>query len=219
MIGPPTQDGYAAAHAFFDALAAHRRGRSLPALTVNWGAVSKVGYVARHPELWDVSARVGVEAITPDEAFAALETALRGGATRVAIGRIDWTPWAAAGRPDREGGAAAPREGSGDEHAAARGSSGVDLSGLPPGERAAVAEAHVVRRAATVLDTGPDRVDPAAVLTDLGLDSLMVVELQTMLQRDFGVEIPLVDVLDDSSVRDLARRVVPQSADAEALAP
>jgi hypothetical protein len=61
IVGNQLQANYAAANSFLDVLAAHRRRLGLPCLTVNWGALSGVGYVSRHAEVQELLGRVGFE--------------------------------------------------------------------------------------------------------------------------------------------------------------
>ncbi|CAM5714274.1 type I polyketide synthase [Streptomyces canus] len=53
------------------------------------------------------------------------------------------------------------------------------------------------------------RVTPATALADLGLDSLMAVRVRTAVEREFGIELPLRDLLGATTVQELADRVRP----------
>ena len=48
-----------AANAFLDAFAHHRRSLGLPVLTIDWGRLDEVGYVARHAEAKHVTVQMG----------------------------------------------------------------------------------------------------------------------------------------------------------------
>ncbi|SJM96117.1 type I polyketide synthase [Crenothrix polyspora] len=51
VIGTPGQVNYAAANAFLDGLAHYRRAQALPALSINWGGWSQVGMAARMEDI------------------------------------------------------------------------------------------------------------------------------------------------------------------------
>ncbi|MDX2846872.1 acyl carrier protein, partial [Streptomyces ipomoeae] len=53
----------------------------------------------------------------------------------------------------------------------------------------------------------PTRVTPATALAELGLDSLMAVRIRTAVERDFGIELPLRDLLGAATVEEAAARV------------
>ncbi|MER7620907.1 beta-ketoacyl synthase N-terminal-like domain-containing protein [Streptomyces sp. NPDC126503] len=57
---------------------------------------------------------------------------------------------------------------------------------------------------ARVLGTTVDRVDPRRPLRDLGLDSLMAIQLKNTLRQDLGVEIPASRLLGDESAASIA---------------
>ncbi|MFF9485507.1 type I polyketide synthase [Streptomyces sp. NPDC014676] len=58
--------------------------------------------------------------------------------------------------------------------------------------------------AATVLGTTVDRVDPRRSLRDLGLDSLMAIQLRRILHQEFGIEVPASRLLGGESAAAIA---------------
>ncbi|MCD9880830.1 type I polyketide synthase [Streptomyces guryensis] len=67
--------------------------------------------------------------------------------------------------------------------------------------------ARLCRHIAAVTGHAPGRVTPATALADLGLDSLMAVRIRTALEREFGVELQLRDLLGTPTVEQLAARI------------
>jgi len=90
LTGAPGQGNYCAANAFLDALAHYRRAQGLPALTVNWGAIAEVGYVARNADIGRHLERQGLGALRPWEAETVLESLLRGGGGQRGVMRLDF---------------------------------------------------------------------------------------------------------------------------------
>ena len=77
------------------------------------------------------------------------------------------------------------------------------------GSLALTGKGHATDRAVLLGLSGerPDRIDPDRALTEMGLDSLMAVELQTVISNDFGVEVALVELLEGATLRRLADAV------------
>ncbi|MES5819905.1 beta-ketoacyl synthase N-terminal-like domain-containing protein [Streptomyces sp. RG80] len=67
--------------------------------------------------------------------------------------------------------------------------------------------ARLSHHIAAVSGHPPARVVPAAALADLGLDSLMAVRVRTAMEREFGIELPLRDLLGAATVAEVATRV------------
>ena len=51
LVGTAGQANYVAANCFLDALAHYRRAFGMPALSVNWGALDEVGFLARNKKV------------------------------------------------------------------------------------------------------------------------------------------------------------------------
>src|SRR3954469_22281917 len=211
MIGNPGQGNYVAANAFLDALAYHRRLQGLPALTVNWGAVSGAGYVAQNPEIGEKLEHVGVMSLPAQQLLRILHALLRHNAVQIGVGHIDWPRLAkvhlirespryahlteATPGDDGEGGAA----------------SLVDaLLAVDPAERHQFLSTQIRDQLARVLGMSPAKLDVEQSLLNLGLDSLMAVEIGNQIQAMVGVEVPTMKFMEGLSIAGLAAYVIEQ---------
>ena len=188
-LGSPGQANYAAANAFLDALAEHRRELGLSALSIAWGPWAGAGMAATSGR----SALLGaLPEIAPRDAIAALEEVLLDttGRSQVAIVRADWSalvrrlPSGQVPPLLRElvgGTVAAPVQ----DGFLAR------LEATAPARRKGVLANHVRKLAARVLGRGSEQsLDPRQPLQELGFDSLMAVELRNALSASLGRDLP-----------------------------
>ncbi|MET8146580.1 type I polyketide synthase, partial [Sphaerisporangium sp. NPDC005288] len=208
LVDNPGQGNYAAANAFLNALAEHRRAAGLPARTLAWGLWGgEAGMQSRLRD--DDLARIrrwGMLPLPVDAGLALFDAARRADAAVLAPIRLD--PAAVRARADGVPAllqdlapavrrtAAAPSGGNELE----------PLAALGPEERRERLVELVRRRVAQVLgyaDLQP--VEPESDLVGLGLDSLGAMELRNALNSDTGVRLPATAAFDYPTVSALAR--------------
>ncbi len=90
-VGTPGQGNYVAANAFLDAFAHHRRSLGLPALTIDWGRLDEVGYVARHAEVGEILTRRGFVGFSPKQAMVGLDRMMQSRQAQLGFLRLDWS--------------------------------------------------------------------------------------------------------------------------------
>ena len=211
VLGAAGQGMYPAANAELDALADVRRRLGLPALSVAWGPWAGAGMAANLPargqDVWQARGLGKIEAAT---GFAQLERLLADGASYGAVIPIDWTHFlarlpAGADRDFFSTVAPVPAPVSKAGRSSQDGSILERLRALPSGQRRQGLLAHLTQRALHVLGLEPATpIDLRVPLKEIGLDSLMAVELRNSLARLAGQTLPATLLFDYPSLDALA---------------
>jgi phthiocerol/phenolphthiocerol synthesis type-I polyketide synthase C len=209
LLGSPGMVHYAAANAFLDALAWHRRAEGRPALSINWGPWAEVG-LAAGPEQQRQLTQLGVEAMPAADGVRTLAHLLRVSAAQVCVLYVDWARWRTGLRPGLNRPMIAdllrapvdkPAAGDADGREASLNDA---LRGAGREERQRLLESYLRDHLAGKLALTPSRLDIQLPLNQLGIDSLIAVELRTQIARDVGIVVPVVQLLDGPSVAGLA---------------
>jgi len=194
VLGAAGQAGYAAANAFLDALAHHRRRAGLPALSIDWGPWAEVGMASRLSGRDQERLRErGFDTIGAAEGARTWLELAGTGLTQSLVLAINKSRLAQSfgseGPPplledllQADGSPETVRSIPSAEAGLLR-----RLQEVPAAKRPSVLLAEVSRLAAKVmgLEAGPT-IDPARPLRELGLDSLMAVELRNTLAAQLG---------------------------------
>jgi thioester reductase-like protein len=219
--GSHGQTHYAAANAALDALAHERRRVGLPALSVNWGPWDHAGMAA--PAAREQLRRIGLSPLDPAAALSALGPLLMSDAPQVIAAQVDWPVFRAVLSVRR----ARPLL---DVVAPAAPASPTPASRSDVLARLRATDA-TLRAAglATYLQTELERVlgrdaahpiDPEEGFFDLGMDSLMAVELRRRLETDLELSLPTTIAFDRATLQalhgELLARLFPDAAPREA---
>jgi NADPH:quinone reductase-like Zn-dependent oxidoreductase/SAM-dependent methyltransferase/acyl carrier protein len=192
IFGNPAQGNYGAANTFLDALAHHRRALGLPALTMNWGVLGGEGYVARNERVAEFLARQGTTELSPGEVMSLMESSLNAGSTQVMAIRVDWVKWRQFFRGMQENPLLERIFASVEGQESGGGTSDwrQKIESAAPEELEGIIGLAVRDAVGSVLRVKPETLRDDQPLTDLGLDSLMGVEIENSIEAAIGVALP-----------------------------
>ncbi|MEU8873696.1 type I polyketide synthase [Streptomyces javensis] len=209
VMGSAGQANYAAANAFLDALAAHRRAAGLPATSIAWSLWAEASGMTGALTARDIDriARSGLPALSTAEALAMFDAAVARDEPAVAGMRLDLpalraaasTPhilWALTGTTGRR-------------HAdTGEGALGDRLARMSPGDRSAELTRLVRTQAAAVLGHPDDgSLETDRPFKSLGFDSLTAVELRNRIGTQLGLRLAATIVFEHSSPTALAEHL------------
>jgi acyl transferase domain-containing protein len=198
-LGSPGQANYATANAYLDALAHYRNALGLPALTINWGPWAEIGMAAR---MGEQAARRreshGIGDIPPAEGLRMLERLLADSQAVQAIAvPLDWRKLPGAASRTFFEAFAQPGKPAADSNVLR------ELKESPPAKRRLLLTAYVSARVAETVGSQPNAIGADEKFIDLGIDSLLAIELRNRLHADLGVPLAQTLIFDRPTVRSL----------------
>jgi phthiocerol/phenolphthiocerol synthesis type-I polyketide synthase C len=215
-IGNPGQGSYVAANGFLEGLARQRRAAGRPALAVVWGGIEDVGLLARNRFVKEtLASRAGVKPMVARDALNLMGEALVDPHTDpeeavVVISEMNWSTARAhlplLQSPTFSGLVRA------DEAAAAENRGKVDIRALvatlPLEEARKEIIGVIVEEIAHILRLPQENLNRGKPLAEMGLDSLMAVELAATLEERLTFEAPLSTPASGFTVTGLADHIL-----------
>jgi polyketide synthase 12/myxalamid-type polyketide synthase MxaB len=226
LLESPGQGNHVAASVFLDVLARHRQRIGLPALSIDWGTWSEIGGAAER-NVTDQAATRGIGLIAPEEGLEALEMAFQSASAQLGIVPVEWSTFLGRFAPGKMPGfysdLASPDR--------------VDTAQSDPlHEQTAFLtrwkEAQPSRRRdlllgfihdliveALGLDPGTP-IDQRQPLGEIGLDSLMAVNVRNLLSEGLGLprKLPATLLFDYPTIGALADYIAHEQSDPGDLA-
>ncbi len=216
LLGSAGQANHAAANQFLDAFAAYRQRLGLPALSINWGVWSEVGAAATR---LDQISLVGEQSISPTTGIQIFAELLHESAAQIAVLPVDnWTLFQQNLPPDRQ----LPLLRELTRLSAERPTStakpetkqeSTNLQDLPTRLAAADATARQMMLEGYLRDclrrvlnlNSKIELSPDQSWTELGMDSLLGIELSNRIKRETGVKVAISQLLDQPTIQRVAQ--------------
>ncbi|WP_298290578.1 type I polyketide synthase [Thiomonas sp.] len=217
LLGNPGQGNYVAANAALEAFARARQAQGLPTLAVAWGPIDDVGVLKDNAAAREALAhRLGEAPLQSRQALDALERLLAAQVTSATVLPLQppalrrALPDAASRRFDTLWSLAAanPLAASDDDLRA-------QLQDMPPEQALDAIAAALTEEVAAILRMPAAQIARDRALHDLGLDSLMAVELGLALEKRLGVSLPPMLISDNPTVDRIAGHVFAALFDAQ----
>jgi acyl transferase domain-containing protein/NADPH:quinone reductase-like Zn-dependent oxidoreductase/NADP-dependent 3-hydroxy acid dehydrogenase YdfG/acyl carrier protein len=213
LFGSPGQGNYVAANACLEVLAKFRRAIGLSATCISWGAIDDVGYLARNEKIKDdLQNRMGGKALDSKLALNILESMLIANSSGQGVMRFDWKvisrflPSSGASKfcelRQHFGGDDNVNDESDDLQRLLLELSDADLL---------VALVDMLKsEVGEILRLSPAKINATSSIYDIGMDSLMGVELVVALESRFGIQLPVMALSQSPTITKLAERLIDQ---------
>ncbi len=218
LLGSPGQGNYAAANAFLDSFAAYRHSLGLPATSINWGPWADAGMATQGDTAAQLRSR-GLELIDAADGLNVMQRLVESGAENVAVMDVDWPTMLRATQT------VPPFLSAFASDAAATDRAGADLIDHAFREqlRSAAAEQrdemlqrYFTDELARIMGWDAEQINPQQPLSELGMDSLMAMELKNNLERRLAISIPMAAFIEAPSITSLSRHAAADLAPGDA---
>ena len=207
VIGAVKQANYNAGNAFLDAFSHFRRARGLPSLTINWGALIGAGFVERNQKTAAYLSKLGMKPYKMLDTQHVMSLLFPKSNAQVVASVVDWAQLVKLSPAL----STAPLYSKVVQKLSERGSGGSvrpQVIAAQGEERLKILEEFIACQVANVFGTEVAKVDRETALTNIGLDSLMAIELMNRMESELGINLPMGSVLNGPNIKELAGNIL-----------
>jgi acyl transferase domain-containing protein/acyl carrier protein len=217
LLGSPGQGNYAAANAFLDGLAHYRRLQQLPALSINWSPWGETGMAAglgrRGEQRWTAA---GINVIAPHQGLQVLEHLLSQSDAQISVLPVEWSKFFGHLPSDvkppffshlmDELGSISSTESPSQQPQHEL----LDrLKAAPSKRRLTILVDHIQKDVTAVLGRDSSRLAELQLgFFEMGMDSLMTLELKNRLQGSLGYSLPATLTYEYPTIEALAEHLL-----------
>ncbi len=208
VIGNPGQASYVAANMILESLADRRKSEGLAAQIAALPPLSDVGHLTGKASLSELFTKIGVRPIDSETVFSCLDEIVLKGKNAFLIADVNWgklktaLPFVGTQKFKKLTAADNREDGA---------SSDLDFialaATLTAGELAEVLVENMSQAVGQILHVPAEKLDRDCSVFDLGMDSLMGLELRMSIEKRFGVSLPALALSQDLSIRRAAEMV------------
>ncbi len=213
IYGNPGQVSYVAGNSFLENFAQFRRSRGMAAMTINWGVLGDVGFVARSGNVGGLLYKQGWKTFTLKQSTDILEQMLLTNPVQRVATDSDWEMvgnfYPHSAKTSRFGHlikekelSAAATSGAGD------GGLNATLRKLDREQQTEILGTRLRDTFARVLGSSADKVDPSEPVTKYGLDSLMANQIRNWIQSSVAVDYSMMRIMKGPSLQEMTGQIL-----------
>lgn len=213
IYGNPGQVSYVGANSFLDNFASFRRSQGLPAMTINWGVIGDVGFVARSGNVGGLLYKQGWKAFSLQQALDVLEQMLLNNPVQRVATDSDWemigsffphsansTRFAHLIKEKEMGGNSGVGMGDGALKAT--------ILEAEENEKSEILLSALKDTFARVIGTTSDKVETSQPVTKYGLDSLMANQIRNWIQSNLSVDYSMMRIMRGPTMEEMTTQII-----------
>ena len=208
LLGSAGQGNYTASSTFLDSLAAHRRIAGLPATVINWCAWSGGGLATISGARGEsMLSSLGMEFVSPDHATQLFDDLMHRDVNQIAVAVVDWPTYS--GKMGKSSFLAELLNTNENSRTSKLAQGKVVLNtrriaanGQARQQLLSRLQQHIAAKLGFA-----EAIDPDQPLNEIGLDSLMSVSLSNSLEDEFGIPVPIAELIRGPTINQLVDTV------------